>query len=145
MLNEVESYIEYHVNWLLRSYTVCESYLHFVSWMTRSQFVQVHNKNTNAPHYWFNSLAPGKFEWNFRHVIFNHLLVMDGKGISCEIALLSMSRNFTDDQSTLVQVMAWCRQSTSHYLSQCRPRSLSPYGVIRPQSVKMWSCACITK
>ena len=29
--------------------------------------------------------------------------------------------------------MAWCRQATSHYLSQCWPRSMSPYGVIRPQ------------
>ena len=25
-------------------------------------------------------------------------------------------------KSRLVQVMAWCRQATSHYLSQCRPR-----------------------
>ena len=32
--------------------------------------------------------------------------------------------------------MAWCRQATSHYLSQCWPRSLSPYDVIRPQWVK---------
>ena len=31
--------------------------------------------------------------------------------------------------------MAWCRQATSHYLSQCWPRSMSPYGVIRPQWV----------
>ena len=33
------------------------------------------------------------------------------------------------DLSTLAQVMAWCRQATSHYLSQCWPRSISPYGV----------------
>ena len=39
------------------------------------------------------------------------------------------------DKSTLVQVMAWCRQATSHYLSQCWPRSMSPYGVTRPQWV----------
>ena len=25
--------------------------------------------------------------------------------------------------------MAWCRQATSHYLNQCWPRSLSPYGL----------------
>ena len=25
----------------------------------------------------FNSLAPGKFEWNFRHVIFKQILVID--------------------------------------------------------------------
>ena len=31
--------------------------------------------------------------------------------------------------------MAWCRQAPSHYLSQCWPRSLSPYGVTRPQRV----------
>ena len=82
-----------------------------------------------------NSLAPGKFEWNFRHVIFKQILVTDDWGISCEIALIWMSLDFTDDQSTLVQVMAWCRQATSHYLSQCWPRSLSPYNVIRPQWV----------
>ena len=35
--------------------------------------------------------------------------------------------------------MAWCRQATSHYLSQCWPRSMLPYGVTRPQWVKVWS------
>ena len=33
----------------------------------------------------FNTLAPGRFEWNFRHVIFKQILVIDGWGISCEI------------------------------------------------------------
>ena len=32
--------------------------------------------------------------------------------------------------------MAWCRQATSHYLSQWWPRSLWPYGVTRPQWFK---------
>ena len=82
-----------------------------------------------------NSLAPGKFEWNFRYVIFKWILVIDGWGISCEVAIIWMLLDFTDDQSTLVQVMAWCRQAASHYLSQCWPRSLSPYGVTRPQWV----------
>ena len=79
-----------------------------------------------------NSLAPGKFELNFRHVIFKQLLVTDSWDISCEIAPIWMSLEFTDDQSTLVQLMAWCRQATSHYLSRCWPRSLSPYGITRP-------------
>ena len=47
--------------------------------------------------------------------------------ISHETALVWMVINFTDDKSTLVQVMAWCRQAPSHYLSQCWPRSMSPY------------------
>ena len=85
--------------------------------------------------YRFNSLAPGKFEWNFRYVISKQILVTGGWGISCEIALIWTSLDFTDDQSTLVQVMAWCHQATSHNLSQCWPRSLSPYGVTRPQWV----------
>ena len=84
----------------------------------------------------FNSLAPGKFECNFRYVISKRILVIAGWGISCEIALIWMPLDFTNDQSTLVQVMAWCRQATSHYLSQCWCRSLSPYGVTRPQWVK---------
>ena len=46
-----------------------------------------------------------------------------------------MPQDLTDDKSTLVQVMAWCCQATSHYLSQCWPRSVSPYGVTRPQWV----------
>ena len=39
------------------------------------------------------------------------------------------------DKSTLVQVMAWCHQATSHYLNQCWPISLPPYDVTRPQWV----------
>ena len=31
--------------------------------------------------------------------------------------------------------MAWCGQATSHYLSQCWPRSMSPNSVTRPQWV----------
>ena len=85
---------------------------------------------------YINSLAPGQFEWNFRHVIFKQIIVIDGWGICCKIALIWMSLEFSDDQSTLVQVMAWCRQATSHYLSQCWHRSLSPTGVTRSQWVK---------
>ena len=84
-----------------------------------------------------NSLASGKFEWNFRHVIFKQILMIDGWCISCEIALIWMTLDFTYDQSTLVQVMAWCRQATSHYLSQCWPRSMPPNGVTRSQWVNI--------
>ena len=86
-------------------------------------------------HLTVNSLASGKFEWNFRYVLFKWISVIDGWGISCEIALIWMSLDFTDDPPTLVQVMAWCRQATSHYLSLCWPTSLMPYGATRPQWV----------
>ena len=86
---------------------------------------------------WVTSLAPGpgRFEQNLRLVIFKLTSVTDGWGISCKIALRWMPPDLTDDKSTLVQVMAWCRQATSHYLSQCWPRSLSPYGINRSQWV----------
>ena len=51
-----------------------------------------------------------------------------------EIALKWMTQNLTN-KSTLAQLMAWCLQATSHYLSQCWPRSMSTYGIIRPQWV----------
>ena len=82
-----------------------------------------------------NSLAPGRFKVNFRWVIFKLILVVIGWGISCETALIWVSLDHTYVKSTLVQVMAWCRQATSHYLSQCWPRSPSSYGVTRPQWV----------
>ena len=41
--------------------------------------------------------------------------------IWCEIDLKWISLALTDDKSTLVQVMAWCHQATSHCLSQCWP------------------------
>ena len=86
-----------------------------------------------------NSLAAGKYDWNLRHVSFKQSLVIDGWGISCEIALIWISLDFTYDQSTMVWVMVWCRQAPSHYLNQCWPRSLPPYGVTRPQWVKRFS------
>ena len=45
--------------------------------------------------------------------------------------------DLTDDKSTLVQVMAWCRQATSHYLTQFWLRTVSPYGIPWPQWVKV--------
>ena len=65
------------------------------------------------------------------------------RGISYEIALRWMPLNLSDEKSTLVQVMAWCRQATSHYLNQCWPRSPTPYGVIRPQWVNIIHNHCL--
>ena len=86
--------------------------------------------------YVFNSLAPGRFDWNFKLRIFMLILVIGGWGIFREIALRWKSEGLPDDKSILGQVMAWCRQATSHYLSQCWPRSMSPHGVTWPQWVK---------
>ena len=60
----------------------------------------------------FNALAPWKFEQSFTKVILKLILVTDGWGISCKIALSWMPLDLADGKSTLVQAMAWCRQAT---------------------------------
>ena len=73
---------------------------------------------------------------DFRNAIFN-LIFHTGIFRSFFDNVFSwMPWHLTDDTSTLVQVMAWCSQATSRYLSQCWPRSMSPYGVTRPQWFK---------
>ena len=83
-----------------------------------------------------NSSTPGSFWWNWREVIFKLILVIYGWGICCEIALRWLSLHFTDGKVTLVQVMAWCHQATSHYECQCWPNSMLPNEVTKPQWVK---------
>ena len=109
--------------------------IHVLLLMYKSSVIHGHHFTSTIFCNKFNSLAPGKFEWNFKYVIFQGNLMIDGWGIACELTLRWMSLNLTDDKSTLVQVMALCRQAPSHYLSQCWPRSMSPYDVTRPQWV----------
>ena len=45
----------------------------------------------------------------------------------------------TNEMSTLVKLMAWCRQARKQYLSQYWPRSTSTYGIPRPQWVNYWA------
>ena len=74
---------------------------------------------------------------NFKSMIFKPIIQINILGSHCEIALRWMRQDLTNDKSTLVQVMAWCCQAPSHYLSQCWPRSISPYGVTKPQRVNV--------
>ena len=68
-------------------------------------------------------------------VISKHMLRTKFISTSCELALKWTPKNTFDDMSTLVQVMAWCCQASSHYLSQCWHRSKTSYGITRPKWV----------
>ena len=92
---------------------------------------------TQCISFWVNSLAFGRFANNFEIITFKLIIQNNGLGTCCQIALRWKQQNLTNDKSTLVQVMAWCRQATSHYLKQCWPRSMLPYGVTRLQWVKL--------
>ena len=78
-----------------------------------------------------HSMAPGRSEceYNFQYCF------TDIFRPSHDNVLWWMPQDLTDDKSTLVQVMAWCRQAARQYLSQCWLSSLSPYGIARPQWV----------
>ena len=84
-----------------------------------------------------NSLAPGRPGCHFKTTIFDLVLLIGIFTLSNNNALRWMPWDLTDDKSTFVQVMAWCRQATSHYLNQCWHSSMSSYGVTRPQWVKL--------
>ena len=86
---------------------------------------------------------------NRKLVILKHISEIDVVSISRKMSLRWIPQDLIDDYSTLVQVMAWCHQATSHYLSPCWPRTRSPYGVsiTRPKLIIMnevtkWLCAC---
>ena len=49
------------------------------------------------------------------------------KLLSCECHKIALCHKLT-----LFRVMAWCRQPTKYHLSQCWPKSVSPYAVTRP-------------
>ena len=52
--------------------------------------------------------------------------------IEINITMEWITEDLVDGQSTLIQVMAWCRQATSHHLNQCCPRFPTPYGATTP-------------
>ena len=64
------------------------------------------------------------------------VVVITFMGLSSAIALMCMTHDSADYQSTLVPVVSWCLQATNHNLSQCWFRSMPPHGVDRPQWVK---------
>ena len=57
-----------------------------------------------------------------------------------KISLKFACKGPVDNKSSLVQGMACCRVATSHYLNQWWPRSLTPYGVNKPEWVKQGEC-----
>ena len=72
-----------------------------------------------------SSLAPGRCGSNFKSTFFKLILQNNQLGSGWELNLRRLPQTLTDEKSTLVPVM--------HYLSQFWPRSLSPYGITRPQ------------
>ena len=58
--------------------------------------------------------------------------------ITYKIAHRRILPTIIDDKSTLAQVVARCRQETSHYKSQCWPLPMSPCDISRQQWVNTY-------
>ena len=89
-----------------------------------------------------NSLIPERSGCDYINAIFNLVLVIQIFRFSNDNALRWMPPDFTNDKSTMVQVMAWCRQAASHYLSQCWLRVMSLFGITKPPWVKPMVTQC---
>ena len=92
-----------------------------------------------------------KLQWNFNRN--SNFFIQENafESVICEMAAIlsrpqwvklisyaiSIPENTFNKSSLVVQVMAWCRQTTSHYLNQCWLKSMSSYGIIRPQWVNV--------
>ena len=96
-----------------------------------------HNLKTSV-----NPLAPGDVKIIQKCKFSNSLYKIEAWALDVKLIPCQCQRASSGDSSTLVQVMAWCRQVPSHvpsgtkpihYLSQCWHRSMSPYGITRSQ------------
>ena len=119
-------------------------HLFLVSKINQSHKHTTHHINSTYHH--VNSLAPGRSGYDSKNGTFN-LDLLIGIYRSHDNALRWMPQDLSDDKSILDQVMAWCRQATSHYQSQCWLSSLSPYGIARPQWVNHiaeWFISCLS-
>ena len=76
-----------------------------------------------------NLLSPGTVILNviLKLYLQNHVLKT-----SCEIFPRSVPENPYDNTWTLAHIMAWWHQAKCHFLNQCWPSSMMPYGVSRP-------------
>ena len=87
-----------------------------------------------------NSLVTWGFESKLREVISSYFFYDWWLRFLLRNTLRWMSLNLSDDNSTLVEVMAWCCRVANDYLSQYSPISLSPHGVTRSQWVNGFPC-----
>ena len=85
--------------------------------------------NATKPHGWLVNIGPS-----------NGLVPLDTEQLPGPMftKLLNGAEPYSDDMSTLAQVMDSCSQATSRRLSQSWPRSVSPYGVTRPHWVNAY-------
>ena len=72
---------------------------------------------------WLNPAPPGHFGGKIADGVFKCILFNENDWTSIKISLNFVPKGPFHNESALVQVMAWRRQATSHYLDRCWPSS----------------------
>ena len=80
-------------------------------------------------------MAPVWCGSNFSNVLFKLLLQIDILSTASEMGLRWAPQDLIDNNSTLVEIMVLYCKVTSHFLSQCWPRSIWPNDITRRQWV----------
>ena len=68
------------------------------------------------------------------YIMFKVIIQNIGFSTGSEIALRQIPQHLTNENSTLVPVIAWCHQAPSHYLSQCWPEVLIKINKIKEKN-----------
>ena len=89
-----------------------------------SQYVSPYLRNL------FN-LYYGKYSCNLKNI---SIIKNNSPANWCEIVLGWLLQNLNNEKTTFIQVMPWCHQATTCYMSQ---RYKSPYGVTKRQGIKV--------
>ena len=79
-------------------------------------------------HHWFNSLTIGASDCHIKNITLKYLFMTNVKNTSVANICKCVSEDLDDGKSSLVGIMAWYHQATSHYLNQCWTWYLVPLG-----------------
>ena len=138
---------------LLHMYLSCQTWLYIKRLASAIHYTITYKRRVGAdrwpayiPRHWLtslgdlvNSLPCVGCGGNYESLVSEHMLQLKFMNISWVIALRWQPQSIFDETSTLVLVMAWCRQCTSHYLCSYWPRSRVPYGITGPRGV-IYTC-----
>ena len=85
----------------------------------KHEFTHTHTHIYIYMHSWVTSwLEPGRSGRKWKSMIFKLIMQNSSLNTHCEIARRWTPQYLSGNQLTLVKVMAWCHQTTSHYLSK---------------------------
>ena len=125
----------------------------YITWIVTKLWHKLTKHGTNISWAYFNAQAPGRCVTDLGNMILALLMIQNSSMCTnYGSALRWMPDDRTNIKPILLQVMAWCRQATNHYLSSWWPIFMAPYGITRPQWAKasttvetLYSTICYSK